>query len=73
MATDLVNRTYQLKPELAQRIKEAAQRLNVWDSDLAAALLTYALDQLDAGAWAPKRRPAWYTLAPGYEEGAADA
>jgi len=62
MGQDFVNRTYQLRPELAQRVKDVATRLSVWDSDLVAAALSRALDDLEAGRWQPARRPAWFAL-----------
>ena len=47
---------------LIERLNSATSRLCVWPSDLVAALLTHALDDLEAGRWGPKLRPAWYTV-----------
>lgn len=64
MTTDdeLINRTYRLDVGLVERLNAATSRLGVWPSDLVAALLRHALDDLEAGRWVPKRRPAWYTV-----------
>lgn len=59
---DKINRTYQLAPALIERLGEAADRLGLWPSDLVAALLRHALDDLEAGRWSPTLRPAWYTV-----------
>ena len=62
IAEDKINRTYQLAPALVERLGEAASRLGLWPSDLVAALLRHALDDLEAGRWSPALRPAWYTV-----------
>jgi hypothetical protein len=60
---DKINRTYQLTPALIERLGETADRLGLWPSELVAALLRHALDDLEAGCWAPRLRPLWYTVA----------
>lgn len=60
MDRDTVNRTYQLRPETARRIKELATGRGVYDSSLVDLLLSYALDEVDAGRLTFGRRPvAW--------------
>lgn len=63
MATDdLINRTYRLDAGLIERLSTATERLGLWPSDLVGALLRHALDDLEAGRWAPRLRPAWYAV-----------
>jgi hypothetical protein len=48
---------------LVDRLKLAAAKLALWDSDLVAALLDHALADLEAGRWTPRRVPLWYAVA----------
>ena len=60
MEEETINRTYQLRPETARRVKALATGRGVYDSSLVDWLLTYALDQVDAGRLDFGRRPvAW--------------
>ena len=57
-----MNRTYDLEPELIERIDAAAGRLALWQSDLVGYLLGYALAQVDAGALVIPVRPKVYSI-----------
>lgn len=57
-----MNRTYDLEPELIERIDAAAGRLEVWQSDLVGYLLAHALGQVEAGALVIPVRPKGYAI-----------
>lgn len=57
-----MNRTYDLDPDLIERIDAAAGRLEVWQSDLVGYLLGYALAQVDAGTLKIPVRPKVYSI-----------
>jgi hypothetical protein len=55
-----IGRTYLLRRETAQRVKDLASARGVGDSSLVDLLLTHALDDVDAGRLTFTRRPvAW--------------
>jgi hypothetical protein len=60
MAEKTITRTYNLRSETAQRVKDLATTREVWDSSLVDYLLTYALDAVETGDLTFTRRPvAW--------------
>lgn len=60
MAEETINRTYALRVETAQRVKDLAKTRGVYDSSLVDYLLAYALDAVETGELTFARRPvAW--------------
>jgi hypothetical protein len=68
----MVNRTWHISGELAERVNETAQAQGLWPSDLVRWALAAALDALDAGQIEIPKRPRgapfvvdWDRYAPG--------
>lgn len=61
---DMITRTYQLHPETVRRIKALVEARGVFDSSLVNLLLTYALDEVDAGRLTFGRRPVAWVIDP---------
>ena len=60
MAEETINRTYSLRIETAQRVKDLATTRGVYDSSLVDYLLAYALDAVETGELTFGRRAvAW--------------
>ena len=69
MEGETITRTYSLRIETAQRVKDLATTRGVFDSSLVDYLLAYALDAVDAGDLTFARRPVAWVIDRGNGQG----